>query len=57
MDPQQVAAQQALDQGTEALASGDFEAAKAAYQRSVDVKQTSIGQFSRSLPSSQTHCG
>ena len=30
MDPQQLAAQQALDQGTEALASGDFEAAKAA---------------------------
>ena len=51
MDPQQVAAQQALDQGTEALASGDFEAAKAAYQRSVDVKQTSIGQFSRLFPS------
>ncbi|GAA5969444.1 hypothetical protein JCM8115_003254 [Rhodotorula mucilaginosa] len=45
MDPQQLAAQQALDQGTEALASGDFEAAKAAYQRSVDVKQTSIGYY------------
>ncbi|GAA5874708.1 hypothetical protein JCM3774_004789 [Rhodotorula dairenensis] len=45
MDPQQVAAQQALDQGTEALATGDFEAAKKAYQRSVDVKQTSIGYY------------
>lgn len=43
MDPQELAAQEALDQGTEALQKGDFETAKQAYKRSVDIKQTSIG--------------
>ncbi|BGP56664.1 hypothetical protein JCM8202v2_004294 [Rhodotorula sphaerocarpa] len=45
MDPQDVAAQEALDQGTEALAKGDFAAAQQAYKRSVDIKKTSIGYY------------
>ncbi|GAA5852303.1 hypothetical protein JCM8547_006729 [Rhodosporidiobolus lusitaniae] len=44
-DPQEVAAQQALDEGTEALQQGDFEGAQKAYKKSVAVKATSIGYY------------
>ncbi|GAA6009513.1 hypothetical protein JCM10207_003810 [Rhodosporidiobolus poonsookiae] len=44
-DPQTVAAQQALDEGTEALQREDFDGALKAYQRSVGVKETSIGYY------------
>lgn len=43
VDPQESAAQQALDEGTEALSRGDLETAKKAYERSVGIKQTSVG--------------
>lgn len=45
-DPQMVAAQQALDEGTLALEQGDFEQAEKMYQKSLDVKETAIGQCS-----------
>lgn len=41
-----VAAQQALDEGTLALEQGDFEQAEKMYQKSLDVKETAIGQCS-----------
>lgn len=40
-----VAAQQALDEGTLALEQGDFAEAEKMYQKSLDVKETAIGQF------------
>ncbi|CDR36241.1 hypothetical protein NBRC10512_007786 [Rhodotorula toruloides] len=45
VDPQESAAQQALDEGTEALSRGDLETAKKAYERSVGIKQTSVGYY------------
>ncbi|GAA5900577.1 hypothetical protein JCM8208_000539 [Rhodotorula glutinis] len=45
MDPQEVAAQQELDLGTEALSRGDFQTALAHYKKSVEIKQTSIGYY------------
>ncbi|GAA5841029.1 hypothetical protein JCM11251_006788 [Rhodosporidiobolus azoricus] len=44
-DPQDAAAQDALDQGTEALGRGDLNAAEAAYKKGVGVKGTSIGYY------------
>ncbi|GAA6035676.1 hypothetical protein JCM8097_004965 [Rhodosporidiobolus ruineniae] len=44
-DPQTVAAQEALDEGTEALQTGDFATAEQAYQKSVGIKETSIGYY------------
>ncbi|GAA5981248.1 hypothetical protein JCM11641_005624 [Rhodosporidiobolus odoratus] len=44
-DPQTLAAQEALDQGTECLQKGDFQGAMEAYKRSVKVKETSIGYY------------
>ncbi|GAA5914588.1 hypothetical protein JCM6882_001210 [Rhodosporidiobolus microsporus] len=44
-DPQDAAAQDALDQGTEALGRGDLNAAEEAYKRSAGIKETSIGYY------------
>ncbi|BGP41582.1 hypothetical protein JCM10450v2_005632 [Rhodotorula kratochvilovae] len=45
MDPQDVAAQDALDLGTEALAKGDFQEAMTHYKKSVEIKKTAIGYY------------
>ncbi|TNY18228.1 TPR-like protein [Rhodotorula diobovata] len=45
MDPQEVAAQQELDLGTDALSKGDFPTALDHYRKSVGIKQTSIGYY------------
>lgn len=44
-DPQEAAAQSALDDGTEALQREDFEGAEKNYKKSVEIKETSIGAF------------
>ncbi|GAA5889626.1 hypothetical protein JCM5296_002414 [Sporobolomyces johnsonii] len=44
-DPQTVAAQDALDEGTSALEQGDFDKAALAYQKSIAIKETPIAYY------------
>ncbi|KAI5475396.1 hypothetical protein MNV49_001464 [Pseudohyphozyma bogoriensis] len=44
-DPQEMEAQRALDEGSIALEMGDFEEAKAAYKRSLEIKDSAIGNY------------
>ncbi|KAJ3489638.1 hypothetical protein NLI96_g1986 [Meripilus lineatus] len=44
-DPSEVEALNCLEQGTQKLEEGDVEAAKALYQRSVDIKRTASSLF------------
>lgn len=52
-DPQTVSAQEALDEGTRFLEQGDFDKAAAHYQKSIEIKETAIGQ-SRPLRASSS---
>ncbi|GAA5998594.1 uncharacterized protein JCM10292_002810 [Rhodotorula paludigena] len=45
IDPQELAAQEQLDQGTDALAQGDFTKALEHYKHSVQIKETAIGYY------------
>ncbi|KAM0750695.1 TPR-like protein [Meredithblackwellia eburnea MCA 4105] len=44
-DPQTVAAQQALDEGTIALSNGDLQTAEDAYKKSIDIRETAIAFY------------
>ncbi|KAH9943562.1 hypothetical protein B0H21DRAFT_748960 [Amylocystis lapponica] len=44
-DPAEVEAMQCLEEGTQKLEEGDVQAAKASYQRSVDIKRTASSLF------------
>ncbi len=44
LDPQTVQAQEALDEGTRYLEIGDFDKAAKHYQKSIDIKETAIGE-------------
>ncbi|EPS96884.1 hypothetical protein FOMPIDRAFT_1032183 [Fomitopsis schrenkii] len=45
VDPGEVEAMQCLEEGTQKLEEGDVQAAKALYQRSVDIKRTASSLF------------
>lgn len=48
-DPQTVQAQEALDEGTRSLEQGDFDNAAKFYQKSIEIKQTAIGELRKTI--------